>query len=121
RLPRPSRPSVPCSSASSYSSPPSEVRNPTVPLNRTAAFTATAAAITLAGIALTGTAALATTPELGTIRGVDGKTVVLEWTVPTTTWPQPVYDGSCAVTVQRDEYPYATEADRKRTDALAAD
>lgn len=92
-----------------------------MPLNRTAAFTATAAAITLAGIALTGTAALATTPELGTIRGVDGKTVVLEWTVPASTWPQPVYDGSCAVTVQRDEYPYATEADRKRTDALAAD
>lgn len=93
-------------------------------MNRTRIIATSTAGVGLAAIGIALAAPAFATEPLGTLRPVDGKTTVLEWVVPAgdTPWPQTPWDGSCgAGTIQRDVYPYATDADRARTDALAAD
>ncbi|RHA38691.1 hypothetical protein D1825_13230 [Cellulomonas rhizosphaerae] len=79
------------------------------------------AATALAGVALVGLSlpAAAGGDHDGTIR--------LGWVLPDggtparVTWPQPVFTGQCGVWVQWDLYPYSTDAERARTDALLDD
>lgn len=79
---------------------------------RTVALTVTTLAI-ITGAATTAAA----TPHTKTI----------EWTMSNggtpqnVTWPQTPYAGECGVWIQVDVYPYKTDADRARTDALDDD